>query len=349
MMEQYPKLYLTKPEELPLHREEVSQNCSPEILDAIADCTQKLRSSTDAEALSQIRVTLNQISLYLPCPIHRHPIVKTSVEQTEKDYYVNIVDDYMGVIRVKGDSGVILLWSILQAYAELLEEALTAGTYLEAAQWSNLRHAFESTLRYLGQESVESAPNPFLIPLTLSTPDPANFDPLRRWVIGHHIFYVIIQNLVVALNCFQTEIISGRFHEAETAMALATFLMWGSESALQFTGDSSQSQFQDVVRPSMMPPHAPPGLSGQFSRDHIYLVKLLSQLKPTFANLNSNLAIEHQQFVKAFEAAYEAHKFVCGKFVGIKSQSLRMNSSSTKSAVAVIDDLKILRLKNLKG
>ncbi|MDJ0695419.1 hypothetical protein [Mastigocoleus sp. MO_188.B34] len=347
-MEKYSKLYLTKPEQLPRYRQEVSQNYSLEVLDTIANCTQNLSSSTDAEALSQISATLNQISLYLPCPIYSQPIVSNSTEQNEKDYYLNIVDDYMRVIRVQGNSELILLWGILQTYAELLKEALTAGTYLKNSQWKNLRHAFESMLRYLGREAIESLPNSVLIPLTLSTPDPANNDPLNRWVIGHHIFYVLIQSLVVALNCFHTEITSENVQEAEVAITLATFLMWGAESALRFTGDFSASQFQDIVRPSMMPPNAPPGLSGQFSRDHLYLVKLLSELRPTFENLNSNLMMKYRQFVQAFEATYEAHKFVCKKFVGVESQSLRMNSTSSKSAVDVLQDLKIFRLKNLK-
>ncbi|MEC4891466.1 MAG: hypothetical protein SAL07_06850 [Oscillatoria sp. PMC 1051.18] len=348
-MEQYSKLYLTRPEQLPRHREEISQNCSLEVQSAIADCTYKLRSSNDADALRHIRETFNWILLNFPSVVARHQTVTKSVERNEKDYYVEIVDNYMGVVRVDGDPFFVLLQSILQAYSELLEEALSVGTSIKAPKWRNLRHAFESILSYLAQESIPPSADPCLTISPRSNPADNNDNPLRRWVIGHHVFYVLIQSLIVALNCFHAEMKAENFQEAEVAIAIATSLMWGAESALRFTGDFSSSQFQDVVRPSMMPPNAPSGLSGQFSMDHLYLVKLLSKLKPMLANLNHSLMTQHQQFTKAFEATYEAHKFVCGKFVGINSQSLRMNSSSKKSAVDVLNDLKILRLKNLKN
>jgi hypothetical protein len=49
------------------------------------------------------------------------------------------------------------------------------------------------------------------------------------------------------------------------------------------------------------------------------------------------------------ETTYEAHKYVCARFGGDRSASLRMSATSAVSAVEVIHGLKIARTKLVRS
>lgn len=343
-MDPYPKLHLLNPDRLPHNRSQIIQSCTPAIREQLTSCTSILQSCSNAEALRY----LNKISINSALKTDTSLAEAVSDEHNTQEKYIALVDDYMGVVRVSGDPLLVLIEGIFQGYRELLQEALMAGTSVDAQQWTNLRNGFESMLRYIAQQPVNrSADAPLYLPTTTRECHD-DYDPLRRWVLGHHVFYVLIQSLIVAIDCFNSEIESDNLEEAETALALATVLMWSSESALRFAGDFSVTGYNDVVRPSMMPPHAPPGLSGQFSRDHVYLVKFMTGLKQIFAHLHPSLRPQHEQFMQALQTAYESHKFVCDRFVSSEQGSLRMNATSKNTAADVLEGLKKVRLKTVK-
>ncbi len=341
-MSHHPTLYLLNVEQLPHNRAEIRQATTISVNQALGTCTSIFPCPSDAEVLTRVIDARGMIPIEIESATYVHQDRAMVNERPEEhDYFFNIV-------RVSGNPLRVLAHSILQAYGELLEDTLAEGTSLNSSEWSRLRAAFDTMLHYISQEPAQPLVNTSRYLPTASSHSRGEPDPLRRWRIGHHVFLTLIQNLVVAFGCFGSAITSNDLPEAVVALELATILMWGSASALRFAGDFQPQQYEAVVRPVMMPPNLEPGFSGLQSRDHYYLIKSLSRLKPVFMKLDPYLRSQHHQFLQAFDAAYEAHKLVCARFKGNELPSLRMNLDAKQSAVDVLDQLKHVRLRNLQ-
>ena len=144
---------------------------------------------------------------------------------------------------------------------------------------------------------------------------PQEVDAIRRWKRGHHLFFVLIQGLILSLTKFKRAMVEGDVGMANECLRIATDLMWGSAVAFRFAGDFSEEQYQAVVRPSMEPPYVNEGFSGLNGADHANLIRLLRSLKPTFETLPAPLRAQHRSFRRALDVAYESHVFVCREFV----------------------------------
>lgn len=336
-----PRLPLLLPKELPLTRRDIRQARAPQIVEALAACVRITPGRSD-KSLAQIATALTLISnnaqpLGQDDPLKRLP----HISHLEHDTYCEID-------RVKGEPVPIILRNILQVYQGLLEETNASGTSLSPIVWNQLRQAFHTMLHYLADQ-------PLLLALNQSQYQPPSYrhasqpvDPLYRWRLGHHIFMVLIQNLIIACNCFEDAIKNDDQEEAHTALGLAITLMQGAGASLRFTGDFAPQEYEEIVRPSMMPPQSPPGLSGLLSIDHQHLVKTLVRLKPLFMSLTPPLQEQHALFLAALDDTYEAHKFVCARFIGDEQPSLRMRPDSEKSALDVLDQFKQTRLQSVK-
>lgn len=158
---------------------------------------------------------------------------------------------------------------------------------------------------------------------------------------------VFVQGIVMALNAFRRGVESRDRARSKIALTTATDLMSGSEAALRFAGDFSYTDYEQSVRPTLMPPLAPPGMSGLRWRDHEHLIALLAQLRPIFADIEPSLAGARDAFYDAIGDAYSAHRFVCASFVGTERGSL-LTGGKTKSAVEMIDHFKRVRMSLVK-
>jgi hypothetical protein len=340
-MSRLPRLRLLLPKELPQTRRAIQQARTTEIAEALAICVRIAPDRAD-RSLAQIAAALALL------PSTAQPIGHDDPARALPHVGHAEHDTYCEIDRVEGEALPIVLRSILQVYQGLLEETQAAGTSLGPALWSQLRLAFDSMLHYLADQ-------PLLLERNQSRYSPPSYrqarqpvDPLYRWRLGHHVFLVVIQNLIIACNCFEDAIMSDQQEEAQAALGLATTLMQGAQAALRFTGDFAPEEYEEIVRPSMMPPQSPPGLSGLLSIDHQHLVKTLVRLKPMFLNLTPPLQAQHALFVQALDETYEAHKFVCARFIGEEQPSLRMRPDSEKSALSVLDQFKQTRLQSVK-
>jgi hypothetical protein len=252
-------------------------------------------------------------------------------------------DAFFGVSRAGTGTRGVFEHSLLVAYRSLLEEGLSGGTRMSWSQWSALCATFHAMIALVTGARAGSGPVP------LPVPEPPllrwHMDPHRRWRIGHHVFFVLTQSLIIALNCFRQARADLDVDLAGRMLRLAARLLTASAAAFVFAGEFSAVQYHDQVRPSMEPPDVSAGFSGLLSPDHRYLVKLLGLLRPELRDLPRQLAPDHTLFVTAMGTAYEAHKYVCARFGGDRSPSLRMSDASQVSAVEVIQGLKLARTK----
>jgi hypothetical protein len=254
-------------------------------------------------------------------------------------------DAFFGVARAELAPVGVVEHSLLVVYRSLLEEAVSCGTRLSWSQWSGLCAAFHAMLGLVTGAGADAAP--------LGVPEPPllrwHLDPHRRWRTGHHVFFVLTQGVIIALGCLRQACADGDIDLAARMLRLATRLLIASAAAFAFTGEFSAAQYHGQVRPSMEPPGVSAGFSGLLSPDHHYLVKLLGVLGPQLRALPPGLAAPHRSFVMAMGTVYEAHKYVCSRFGGDRSASLRMSEASTVSAVEVIHGLKVARTKLVRS
>lgn len=341
-MSHYSTLHLLHVEQLPRSRQEISLAITTTVRRALDACAALPSCISDAERLTCVHGAHRMIPLEVKLAAAVKQDQAIAMERPEEH------DAFFHIVRVEGAPLHVLVHSILHAYGEVLEDALVEGTSLTPNEWGRLLGAFDTMLNYILLGSVTPPAIPFQDDACAAGCAREHHDPLRRWRIGHHVFLTLIQNLVVTFGCFGGALLLDDLSSAGTVLELATVLMWGSASALRFAGDFHPQQYETVVRPAMMPPHLEPGFSGLQSRDHYYLIKSLARLKPAFKALDPSLHLRHRQFIRAFDATYEAHKFVCAQFKGDQQPSLRMNMDMRQSAVDVIDQLKHARMRNIQ-
>ncbi|SHG69612.1 hypothetical protein [Streptoalloteichus hindustanus] len=248
-------------------------------------------------------------------------------------------------VRVRGDVSRVLAHSVLQGYVTLLEEALGTGTDLTPEQWRPLRTAMRQLVLLISGDftPLDERAGPDVVRLP---PRPSSYrdnQALQRWIRGHHVFMVLVQGLVISLNGFAHHASAGEIPEAQRMLEVAAVVMRGAAAALRFTGDFPFSEYQRNIRPTLMPPTAPPDMSGLRWRDHEHLIRVLGGTRTLFAQLDPRLEPQRERFLAAFAATYDAHRAVCGHFVGTEQSSVLMAARSPRSAVSTLDHFKKVR------
>ena len=175
------------------------------------------------------------------------------------------------------------------------------------------------------------------------------YDPERRWLIGHQLFFAVLQGVVVGLNCFNRAAAEGDKEGATEAMSLATALMHSSAVAITFTSDFGPVDYEARIRPAMEPPAVRPGFSGLQTRDHAHLVSLFGRVRSTLVDLGTGMAGGFfEEFVDATVTAYDAHRYVCARFGGDVLPSLRMAAASRgRTTQAGVDALRLIMRRRL--
>ncbi|GGS82846.1 hypothetical protein ACIBIZ_14450 [Nonomuraea spiralis] len=248
-------------------------------------------------------------------------------------------DAYFGVVRAGRHTDGVFARSLLIAYRSLLEEGLGAGTRLSWADWSSLCSALRTMICL--STGVDARP--------AAVPEPPllrwHLDPLRRWRVGHHVFFALTQCVIVALQSFQSALEEADMAAARRNLRLATRLLQASAAAFVFTAEFSANQYHGGVRQSMEAPFVTDGFSGLLSPDHQYLVRLFARLRPALRGLPAELAADHRAFARALGTVYDSHKYVCRRFGGDTGPSLRTSDTTGLPAVSVLHALKLARTR----
>ncbi|WP_049715223.1 hypothetical protein [Streptomyces caatingaensis] len=103
--------------------------------------------------------------------------------------------------------------------------------------------------------------------------------PLRRWKLGHQAFHLLLTamnaGLDDALAAARAAAWPALLHDLEGLRRLYD----AATAAMEYAADLPAAVYRDEVRPTMTPPHMPPGFSGAFNRDHRLMVRRLRALE----------------------------------------------------------------------
>ncbi|MEO1513033.1 MAG: hypothetical protein AAFU70_13255, partial [Planctomycetota bacterium] len=134
-------------------------------------------------------------------------------------------------------------------------------------------------------------------------------DAMRRWKDQHQLFFVIVHGLLYLLHVLEEAL--GKRHAPVIQAILGDFsdLMRASAVAFRLTADFEQAAYDDLIRPDMAAHD--PHFSGLFYADHKELVTSLRVLRRVPEEFEEELA----DLRAAMNETYEAHAFVCQRFV----------------------------------
>jgi len=144
------------------------------------------------------------------------------------------------------------------------------------------------------------------------------------WRSFHWAFFINVQGLIICLRRFEAQLALGHLEQANFELKTATELLLASGSSMELAGSFSRQEYEQAVRPSMIPPQVQSNnFSGLMSWEHATLMQVWKHLRPTFEHLPPTLHFQHQQFVNAYLTLVKAHRAVCEKFGGDEGGSLR--------------------------
>lgn len=147
---------------------------------------------------------------------------------------------------------------------------------------------------------------------------------LLIWKRYHWLFFIFIQGNILCMLHLKKEMRKDNMVQVGTMLKSMSKLMLASGASMLFAGQSRPEEYENEIRPSMMPPHVnAPDFSGLMSYDHAFLMNLWHKEKAIFQLIPSFLKPVYEEFIDAHKFLALAHKFVCSKYGGGQSGSLR--------------------------
>lgn len=289
-------------------------------------------------------------------------------DPAEADYQEH--DRYFQVRRTRQAPTRTFFSGLLIAQQAVTDNAQACGlSPLSEGDFPQLRAGLDGLVRYIGLADPSAPTYPPLRPPTRSTGTPAGSPgtpaggtgtpagpspTAERWLLGHQLFFVLMQGVITGLNCFLRASAIGDATDARAALRVAASFMRSSAAAFRFTSDFSTVDYEQLIRPAMAPPAVQAGFSGLQTRDHAYLMTQFAEVRVMRGKLGpARLGDAFEELVEATIAAYEAHQLICARFGGDVLPSLRMaarsGGRSTAPGVQVVRQMMRARLFALDG
>ena len=352
---------LPYPEALPTRRSDLAMAAKAVIIGA--DVLPSLHTPA-ARAALRARLSPYTAAPAAPAPATQRAPRRLAASSRQAQAEQREHDRYFEVERSAGPGADAFVAGLVLAHLAVYESCEQMGvTLLDGPQWDLLCGGLGALIDLAGPtpaaepawavappaaaESAAGQPPSWVPGLPSSAGYRAGYDPAKRWLAGHQLFFSLIQGAIVGLNCFATAVAAGQPEEADLGLRLAAAFLHSSAEAMKLASDFAPADYDQTVRPAMVPPKVRAGFSGLQTRDHAYLVRLFAALKPLFPGPHRSSATR-AEFTEAVVLAYAAHEFICARFRGDVLPSLRMAAASRghtqRSGTEVIREMMRARL-----
>lgn len=301
-----------------------------------------LEAGPQPQNLEQYLATLRDVMAHLPDASTGLMTDDPRENQENRDN-----DLAFGIERHQGDTVALMIKATLEAAIQTGELVQRSGTSLDHSEWSDMMSVVQTILLAIASPRLLPESR-VLFRAPKSKVEEDDQDPLRRWVRGHLLFMALCQAMNLCTNLLIT---AARDKDLELACAQAhrlIQLMNISRITLEFSTDLNSQQYVSQIRPTLMPPIAPPKMSGINWRDHVVMIRSMRQSTEAWSFIEQTHPHLAERMRTTLAQVYSAHRGVCEKFVGEENTSLLAKENATNTAGQVLENLKKSRLKYLR-
>ncbi len=152
-------------------------------------------------------------------------------------------------------------------------------------------------------------------------------------------FFVFLQANILCMIHLKKEMRKENIVQVGVILKSMSQLMLASGASMLFAGTSQPQEYENEIRPTMMLPHVnSPDFSGIMSYDHAYLINSWNKEKGLFKLVPTFLKSAYEEFLESHKFLALAHKFVCHKYGGEQTGSLRENKAIALEILEKIND-----------
>ncbi|SEM94634.1 hypothetical protein [Lihuaxuella thermophila] len=151
-----------------------------------------------------------------------------------------------------------------------------------------------------------------------------------RWKQGHQIFHVLLVVMNTALEVSLDSVRHRDWSCVSSSLQRLTVLFNASTAVMKYSADFPRHLYEDLIRPSMMPPFLSPGFSGQLNTEHHVMLENFRNLRTMLMKelgevqqWPADLAKAWTSLVKSQVYNRKHHGLVCQKFVDGGTSLLR--------------------------
>ncbi|MFC4076188.1 hypothetical protein [Salinithrix halophila] len=143
-----------------------------------------------------------------------------------------------------------------------------------------------------------------------------------RWKQGHHVFHVVLVTMNTMLEASMDALKQRDWPRLTASLDRLTALYKASTSTMKYAADFPVTLYEELIRPSMMPPFISPGFSGELNTEHTMMLEgfqhLRSRMKEELGNREqwpTPVAKSWTRLLSAQAYSRKHHALVCQKFV----------------------------------
>ncbi|SFJ86742.1 hypothetical protein [Thermoflavimicrobium dichotomicum] len=148
---------------------------------------------------------------------------------------------------------------------------------------------------------------------------PASYQQaVLRWKQGHHVFHVILVTMNTCLEESLRALNQQDWSRLIQLLERLATLYDAATATMKYSSNFSRKYYEEVIRPSMMPPFLKPGFSGKLNREHNVMLDLFQTLRAELKKKEElPLGVEEawRKLVQSQKRNRKHHGLVCQQFV----------------------------------
>lgn len=144
---------------------------------------------------------------------------------------------------------------------------------------------------------------------------------IRRWKLGHHVFHLHLVVMNTHLTQLRRAVADEEWPTTRSLLATLTRLYDAATACMRYAADFPQTEYENLIRPSMEPPWLNPGFSGKFNTDHERMLALLQSVRSPLkqavrsGDVPPQVACAATELWRAQSRNRANHKLICEQFV----------------------------------
>lgn len=152
---------------------------------------------------------------------------------------------------------------------------------------------------------------------------PAQRDATVRWKLGHQVFHLLLATMNTRLDEVCRLLDAEDWEALPPALLDLAGLYDAATATMRYAADFPRSEYETMVRPSMMPPFASAGFSGVYNAEHAAMLSGMQELRLRFirrravvsAPVPAPVSAAWRQLLDAQRRNRRHHMLVCRRFV----------------------------------